>query len=246
RLVRHQACASEFDYQGWKAWGTWRRDVRQARVMERSEDEAEDADEDEDLLTSLVAIPELGDEGRWFGGGGGGGSRKDCWARCDYPSECRWGRQYGVQTPVVVTPKRKTTTTTDVPAPNPASSPTTFDDILTPTHEPDTTTGVPENPASPTKLVSMDDLLSSARRRKRRSSGAPPSPLSSHPPAPPDEPVVSSSSATSAGGLQKALDDLEVDVRRGLEVVAGWARRGVLGGEEGVSGALKGRRKERG
>src|ERR1700712_4611649 len=23
RVMRHKACASEFDYQGWKAWGTW-------------------------------------------------------------------------------------------------------------------------------------------------------------------------------------------------------------------------------
>jgi len=22
---------------------------------------------------------------------------KDCWGSCDYPSECRWGGQYGVQ-----------------------------------------------------------------------------------------------------------------------------------------------------
>lgn len=24
---------------------------------------------------------------------------KDCWHRCDYPSDCRWGKAYGVQTP---------------------------------------------------------------------------------------------------------------------------------------------------
>jgi hypothetical protein len=27
---------------------------------------------------------------------------KDCWNRCDYPSECRWGKQFGVDTPVQV------------------------------------------------------------------------------------------------------------------------------------------------
>jgi len=30
------------------------------------------------------------------------GEKKDCWNTCDYPSECRWGKQYGVHTPVVV------------------------------------------------------------------------------------------------------------------------------------------------
>lgn len=28
--------------------------------------------------------------------------RKDCWDSCDYPAECRWGRQHGVLTPVEV------------------------------------------------------------------------------------------------------------------------------------------------
>ncbi|KAF2274840.1 uncharacterized protein EI97DRAFT_434745 [Westerdykella ornata] len=28
--------------------------------------------------------------------------RKNCWLNCDYPSECRWGRQYGVHTPLDV------------------------------------------------------------------------------------------------------------------------------------------------
>lgn len=27
-------------------------------------------------------------------------NQKDCWNTCDYPSECRWGKKYGVQTPV--------------------------------------------------------------------------------------------------------------------------------------------------
>lgn len=62
RTKRHRACASEFDYAGWKAMGRWRR-----------------------------------------GSGSGIGKKKNCWASCDYPSECRWGRKFGVHTPL--TPK---------------------------------------------------------------------------------------------------------------------------------------------
>jgi hypothetical protein len=30
--------------------------------------------------------------------------KKECWNRCDYPSECRWGKQFGVDTPKVSAP----------------------------------------------------------------------------------------------------------------------------------------------
>ncbi|KAF2819596.1 hypothetical protein CC86DRAFT_362525 [Ophiobolus disseminans] len=56
RTRRHRACASEFDYQGWKTWGRWRR-------------------------------------------GGARTAVKDCWNTCDYPSECRWGKKFGIHTP---------------------------------------------------------------------------------------------------------------------------------------------------
>jgi hypothetical protein len=75
--------------------------------------------------------------------------KKNCWGNCDYPSECRWGKQYGVQTPVTTTINKtttKTATTPTVPPPPPSLVPgnapaktnaaaaekpkTTFDDIL--------------------------------------------------------------------------------------------------------------------
>lgn len=37
-------------------------------------------------------------------GGEGGGVGKDCWNRCDYPSECRWGKRVGIHTPSPSTP----------------------------------------------------------------------------------------------------------------------------------------------
>ncbi|KAF1979509.1 hypothetical protein BU23DRAFT_636530 [Bimuria novae-zelandiae CBS 107.79] len=51
RTKRHRACTSEFDYQGWKTWGRWKR------------------------------------------------SGRHCWNNCDYPSECRWGRRFGMHSP---------------------------------------------------------------------------------------------------------------------------------------------------
>ena len=69
---RHGDCTSEFDYQGWQSWGEWRR-------------------ADLPPQTRSIPIP---------------GSAfvptpkplKDCWARCDYPSECRWSLK-GIRKP---------------------------------------------------------------------------------------------------------------------------------------------------
>ncbi|EAT90019.1 hypothetical protein HBI56_035050 [Parastagonospora nodorum] len=37
--------------------------------------------------------------GRWRRGSGIT-KKRNCWASCDYPSECRWGRKFGVHTPL--------------------------------------------------------------------------------------------------------------------------------------------------
>ncbi|KAF2421823.1 hypothetical protein EJ08DRAFT_682842 [Tothia fuscella] len=69
-VKRHKACASEFDYQSWKAWGEWRRlyfvsaDSKKRRVKQM-------------------------------------GVKRDCWNFCDYPSECRWGKQVIIDSPKV-------------------------------------------------------------------------------------------------------------------------------------------------
>jgi hypothetical protein len=47
--------------------------------------------------------------GRWRRGGSAqkllnqaqsGRTKKDCWNTCDYPSECRWGKKFGIHTPI--------------------------------------------------------------------------------------------------------------------------------------------------
>ena len=70
RVKRHRACASEFDYAGWKVWGRWRRGVGGGSRRVEHEDGKKKEKE------------------------------KDCWNSCDYPSECRWGKRFGVHTPV--------------------------------------------------------------------------------------------------------------------------------------------------
>lgn len=78
------------------------------------------------------------------------------------------------------------------------------------------------------KKPTLEDLLESAKRRKRRSSGAPPSPLASNPPE-------LESEGTAALSLQKALDDFELDVKKGLgraSELFRWGRRGSKGDEE--------------
>ncbi|CBX94322.1 predicted protein [Plenodomus lingam JN3] len=72
RVKRHRACASEFDYSGWKAWTRWRRDIREENKSQNRHHSPEHK----------------------------ASRRKDCWNNCSYPSECRWGKKYGVRTPV--------------------------------------------------------------------------------------------------------------------------------------------------
>jgi len=78
----HRACASEFDYAGWKMWGQWRRREIAARRK------------------AGVVMDAVNGGGAGGAGGGGAGKRradaKDCEALCDFPSECRWGTGFGV------------------------------------------------------------------------------------------------------------------------------------------------------
>ncbi|KAF9695093.1 hypothetical protein EKO04_006728 [Ascochyta lentis] len=93
RVRKHRACVSEFDYLGWKNWGRWRRSNSHnagKRVVGKP-------------VKSLVL---------------GSGKEKNCWINCDYPSQCRWGKQVGVHTP---TPTR---TEFSISTPIPSSSET--------------------------------------------------------------------------------------------------------------------------
>ncbi|KAH6851502.1 hypothetical protein BKA58DRAFT_395080 [Alternaria rosae] len=70
----HRACPSEFDYEGWKTIGRWRRGgpKRSARTH---------------TGTAVNGSDKIRE-------------RQDCWNTCDYPSECRWGKKFGIHTPV--------------------------------------------------------------------------------------------------------------------------------------------------
>ena len=86
KTKRHKACASEFDYIGWKSWGRWKRSTSTNNKAERLSVQVE---EEKKMKKK---------------------TEKDCWQNCDYPSQCRWGKKVGVWTP---TP---TKTTFDVPS----------------------------------------------------------------------------------------------------------------------------------
>lgn len=239
RTVRHAACASEFDYQGWKGWGVWRRGVvERVEAAERLVAMEEGLDSDESTSDSEE------EEKNWFGSAWIRKSstakywekpkplrlRKDCWNRCDYPSECRWGKQFGVQTPVVPqtilpsTPVEKGDVT-PLPAPTTEKEKkpaTTFEDILIDITDPLSVDYLaplsPTNSHSPevrrvtegeTKMTSPYDLVQSAKRRKRKSSGAMPlvpSPLALNPPSPEEEETPKNINLT------QSLDDLELDL----------------------------------
>jgi hypothetical protein len=183
-----------------------------------------------------LPVPTVPEEGRWLEGiwtrkvGSNSSTRdylgKDCWNTCDYPSECRWGKQYGVQTPVVSsTPATVTVPSSTALDPLPESEKlpeTSFDDILldiSPATGDLPSTGENEHPTqishtSPeleegTKKPSMDDLLESAKRRKRRSAGQVPSPLASNPPSP-NESVFPESAAQTP---QRSIDDFDIEIR---------------------------------
>lgn len=78
---RHKACASEFDYQGWKAWGRWKRAGGRNKLQYPKVE----------LATSPSGKYAQVKSAK---------SKKDCWNTCDYPSECRWGKSFGIHTPL--------------------------------------------------------------------------------------------------------------------------------------------------
>lgn len=257
---KSRACASEFDYAGWKAWGTWRRDVEEQRAAAEAlvafEEVAVESDEElqvEDVHAQSVVprplfAPSVPTEGQWMGGlwakkpaminSTPGYWGKDCWGTCDYPSECRWGKQFGTQqtqaqaqvavAPHVVVPS--------VPPPPPSmvaepvakdleqpsksaeklsSLPATIEEL--PEVDTDAASDhhlheeVSATVQEITKKPTFDDLLESAKRRKRRSAGPLHSPLASNPVSP-----VEQEQEASAHTLQKAFDDFELDLKRSL------------------------------
>ncbi|KAF3033573.1 hypothetical protein E8E12_004504 [Didymella heteroderae] len=83
RVKRHKACASEFDYLGWKGWGRWRRASLAPRLRPKGTSTARTE------MTGVTGITDVEEDAK----------KKDCWRDCDYPSQCRWGKRVGIHTP---------------------------------------------------------------------------------------------------------------------------------------------------
>ncbi|KAJ9649116.1 hypothetical protein H2199_001030 [Coniosporium tulheliwenetii] len=182
RVKKHRACASEFDYSGWKVWGEWRREEHAASEAFDSFTSGSTFSDDE---SDSGASSCCSDESAPPPSGSKDGGKKDCWNKCDYPSECRWGKQFGVQTPPklqtpVITSPAALTQPEIPPAPAP-QPPTGFESILAKKNITQTQSS-PTTPksAGSNKADFWGALLASANRRKSASTLAP-SPLSLHP-----------------------------------------------------------------
>ncbi|KAF4548921.1 Hypothetical protein D9617_24g016340 [Elsinoe fawcettii] len=132
RVKRHGACASEFDYNGWRAAGQWRRVLR-------SDEEDQSDKENIDVKKSQTK------------------QKKDCWNKCDYPSQCRWGDRFAPKQPRTVVPATVKEVQSEMPIVNGKSEQrppkTTFEDMLV------------DEPASPSRESKfhehMEDIDSS-------------------------------------------------------------------------------------
>lgn len=193
RTKKHRACPSEFDYAGWKKFAHWRRSEEAIRNV--SFDTVSDSDDTTGGDCSnfpsltLVRTPQKR-------------THRDCWNRCDFPSECRWGSQYGMQacaTPLLPAAAEEHPSYSENSGPEPQSSPssaapkldtapatlfcsaytppTTFDGILDRHQEGDL------SPLSPKELRDKfwDGILDSARQRKKSKGNGAHSPLALHP-----------------------------------------------------------------
>ncbi|KAF2233781.1 hypothetical protein EV356DRAFT_196874 [Viridothelium virens] len=163
KFKRHKPCTSEFDYQGWKRWSAWRRE-QTGYTITRSGTSTPDS--------AIAMSPSRSSR-----------SHKDCWNRCDYPSECRWGTESTTasqsSTPVI-SPQRSSTPTTSPPV-----SQVTFDTILG-HDESNQENDVAPSSQSPTRNALSTEfwqsILSATRGRRATSSGRfEPSPLRLHP-----------------------------------------------------------------
>jgi hypothetical protein len=199
---KSRACASEFDYAGWKAWGSWRRGVDElkARAVEEAVEDDDDVKrEDARVVPKSLFAPSVPEEKVWFGGAWvGNGDRalgarrrpkafwkKDCWGTCDYPSECRWGKQFGAQ-------QSQAQAVSVLPPPSPPqpvvneleqkTGGKSLEKLPTTVKEVEMDSSATTTAQETKKKFTLDDLLESAKRRKRGSAGPPPSPLASNPP----------------------------------------------------------------
>ncbi|WPH00168.1 Hypothetical protein R9X50_00299100 [Acrodontium crateriforme] len=146
RVVKHKACASEFDYAGWKAWGQWRRDVagRKADLFIYIDDEYRCGDQSDSIesriekwdksLAGEACSSDLSSERIDTNAENAVSQTKDCWNHCDYPSECRWSKQGGiVHAPAPSTPVSSAVTEpmdSETESPDSLANEKTFEEIL--------------------------------------------------------------------------------------------------------------------
>lgn len=108
---RGKACASEFDYRGWGEVGKWRRDVGAAR-SHTPKPTGLGTRRDSAISLNATAAP------------------KDCFNNCDYPSECRWGREEQLQRLEKEVLERETAVAARLDQQHGLSPPTSFEEIL--------------------------------------------------------------------------------------------------------------------
>ncbi|KAG9959678.1 hypothetical protein KCU61_g7259, partial [Aureobasidium melanogenum] len=261
KLRRHKACASEFDYAGWKDWGVWKRNLLTLTEQQRERNSPCDSvfdndseDELEEITTTASVVSPItagiSDHTSSWRNAKPLAPVKDCWNRCDYPSECRWGKQFGVDTPLQTTfptldrvpsvpnPKNNNDSTDlvdvdveDTPSPTTTPPKTHSSDILTAEQQQvvaETIDGVDieeslsHTPHTPVPaLADLAGLVSRAQRRHSRSEIAT-SPLAE------TQRVMRSSSR----------DSLRRAVGGGIGVLAG-----IVGGWRSYSAPPVGRRK---
>ena len=205
RFKRHKACTSEFDYQGWKRWSNWRRGEFGYTIIHSGASTPDSA--------IFVSPPRSSRP------------HKDCWNRCDYPSECRWG---GESTPVSRNETPVVSTETSTLSVSPAEpAPVTFDSIVgpsgpLPTEEQPTAENAPLR--SPTRNALGTEFWQSilrATRGRRATDPDPsnPSPLRLHPVQEEEEedgdasPITTpNSSPTEEEMTEEFVDAMDVDV----------------------------------
>ncbi|CAI6335224.1 unnamed protein product [Periconia digitata] len=182
KFKRHRACASEFDYQGWKNWGRWRRSGRKDSIYDDDEDSSSSSSSTSSASPYSSSSASSGSEDAQSQGSQAL-QEKDCWNACDYPSECRWGKRFGVHTPTSATfPTFEIVSASSVSNAPPTSDPSPAA-VTTTTATTKAVEGVlnPENyqpdlGKKPLKTDLWDALVASATRRK---SVPPSSPLAS-------------------------------------------------------------------
>lgn len=169
-VKRHAPCASEFDYQGWRSWGEWRRG--EERRFERSLRRAMFDYDGDASMSSSWSSSGSGSSASTPKSGGSGSGGKNCWGDCNYPSECRWGAHISSSSPHVspqvslVEPKE----TVEASASQESEPATTFDRILAEL-EGFTETNKETKRGSETKVLKEDfwsSMLASAYKRNSK------------------------------------------------------------------------------